>query len=70
MMASDELTPQQRAALLAWHFAQGYSYTTVEVATLLGVTYQAARILLLNMSAAPIPIYRDIDGRWRAIRGR
>lgn len=64
-----ELMPQQRAALITWRLAHGGRYTTAEVAAQLGITYQAARYLLTNLSGAPIPIYQDEeDGRWQLLR--
>lgn len=64
-----ELMPQQRAALITWRLVHGGRYTTAEVAEQLGITYQAARYLLTNLSGAPIPIYRDEkDGRWQLLR--
>ena len=66
-MNNREATPQQRAARLTWLFARGASMTTSQAAAHLGITCHGARRLLLNLSAAGIPIYPDDHGSWRTL---
>ena len=67
-MAKDrERTPQQRAALLAIRLVRGDGITTSQVAEWLGMSYQGARRLLMNLSGPELPVVRDEDGRWRYI---
>lgn len=54
----EELTAQERAALLGWLFAHGWQPTTRQVATRLGLTWSGASSLL-EQAARVIPIARD-----------
>lgn len=61
-----ELTVTERAAFVGWRLMVGDVWTTQEVATLMGITYQGADQLLSRASRI-IPIYRDSDRKWKRI---
>ena len=62
-----DLLPTERAARLAWDFAQGRSYTVCEVAVLLSMTRRGAG-LLLEKIARVIPLVEDNQGIWYAMK--
>ena len=57
-------TPQERAALVAWHLAHGEGITTRHAATLTNTTRRNADMLLKRL-ARVLPIYRDGAGIWQ-----
>ena len=63
-----ELTPQERAGLVAWHLARGRSLRTVEVARLVGLKERGARALLGRLSRI-LPIRQDDSGSWICSNG-
>jgi hypothetical protein len=58
-----ELTPQERAALVAWHLAHGEAMTTRQVAELTGLAIGGS-YRLMNALSRVLPIYRA-DGVWQ-----
>lgn len=65
-MGNDEMTPQERAAKVAYNIAISRKpITTSEVANMVGISYHGARRLMHNISGAGIPVYQDDRGRWR-----
>lgn len=69
---SRAVTPTQRAALLAWHFAGGALLTTAQAAALTGLHRRAAYHLLCSLSSA-IPIYDEAGAGgsvWQVGAGR
>ena len=58
----DELTPQERAGIIAWRLAMGEGVTTAKAMQLTGLKERGAR-QLLNKLARKLPIYYD-DGIW------
>jgi hypothetical protein len=65
-----ELTPQERAALTGWMFAQlkpGMGVTTSEVAEWTGMTVDGARQMLNKLSRLAVPLYR-VGRRWFVLR--
>jgi hypothetical protein len=64
-----ELTVAERAVFLAWRFWRGDEFTTSQVATMLGVSHNAAYKQLCGLSHI-LPIYlemehiNDGDYRW------
>lgn len=64
----DELTSQQRAALLTYHlFVLGRTYTTEEVATLVGLSVRGALYLLDMLSSTQgLPLTKTA-GRWMSV---
>ena len=61
--ADADYTPQEKAALITWHLAQGEGMRTVDVAVLVGIARQNAWALMCRLSRV-IPIYQDPDGFW------
>ena len=59
----DEMTAQERAALLGWWFAHGECMTTAQAARLIGLDWEGTRVLLSKL-ARVIPIYRSASGAW------
>jgi hypothetical protein len=59
-----ELTPQERAALVAWHLAHGEAMTTRQVSELTGLSIWSAYRLMRALPRV-LPIYRDDDGFWQ-----
>lgn len=62
-------TPQQRAAKITYHLALRAlagleGMTTSQVATMLGISYHAARALMINLEAAGTPPITMQEGRW------
>jgi hypothetical protein len=55
----------ERAALVAWRLHQGEALTTAEIADLLGLQRQAARVLMLKICRV-LPI-TQVDGHWMAV---
>lgn len=63
-----ELTPQQRSAILIYHFVvYGAKLTTQECAVLVGLTERGALYLLDNLSGTHGLPLAKIDGRWMMI---
>jgi len=60
---TEDLTPQERAALIAWRLARGEELTTRDVADCTGLTVRRARMLLNEISRV-VPIHRVI-GYWQ-----
>ena len=75
MENGDELTPQQRAARITWCLAQRASrdlpgLSTAEIARMVGISQEGARVMMCNLSAnggAPIT---QVDGLWVALPER
>lgn len=61
-----ELTVTERAAFVGWRLMAGDVWTTQEVATLLGMSWQGAYQLLCGASRI-LPIYQDEQRRWTKI---
>jgi hypothetical protein len=59
----DDLKSQERAALVTYHLSIGRTYTTYEVADLVGLTRQGAWAMLTTISRV-VPIYCDSEGKW------
>jgi hypothetical protein len=59
-----ELTPQERAALIAWHLAHGEAMTTRQVAELTGLEVISA-YQMMDRLAGVLPIRRE-GGTWAA----
>jgi DNA-binding IclR family transcriptional regulator len=60
-----ELTPQERAALVAWHLAHGEAMTTRQVAETAGMSVSCAYRLMYAL-ARVLPVYKNGDGFWQA----
>lgn len=62
---TDDLVAQQRAGIIVYHLGVlGRTYTTAEIATLVGISRQGAAILMDKLSGIHgVPVVR-IDGRW------
>jgi hypothetical protein len=58
-----EYTPQERAAVVAWHLAAGACLSTAEVARRTGLTVRGAYFLMDAVSRVA-PVIND-NGRWR-----
>lgn len=58
-----DMTPQERAAVVAWRLAQGAELTTQDIADATGLTIRRARGLANELSRV-IPIH-CIDGYWQ-----
>jgi hypothetical protein len=63
MSSYDEMTPQQRAALLTYQLLNGRQYSTAEIAETFNMTWHGAARLVNNISAY-IPIAVNSTGRW------
>lgn len=59
-----EYTPQEKAALVAWHLAHGEGMRTQDVAKTTGLTCRGARKLMSRL-ARVLPIYQNGDGFWQ-----
>jgi hypothetical protein len=57
-----ELTPQQRAGILAWYLGRGDKLTVMKAAKLTGLTWHGARRLLCMLSMY-LPICEE-EGIW------
>jgi hypothetical protein len=57
----EEYVGQERAAMVAWRFAQGAQLTTQQVADLCGLSYSGAWYLLQRISRV-LPIVKDNRG--------
>lgn len=62
-LRTTELTVTERAAFIGWRLMAGDTWTTAEVASLMGMSWDGAD-KLLNRIALILPIYRD-GSRWR-----
>ena len=60
---AEGLTPQERAAKLAWYLSQGERLTTTEIACRLQMTRDGALKLLTRMSRV-LSIEPGYDGKW------
>ena len=58
----EDYTPQERAALVAWHLAHGEGMRTADVEALTGLTWEGARVLMCKLSRV-IPIMQ-VRGEW------
>ena len=58
----EDYTPQEKAALVAWHLAHGEGMRTADVEALTGLTWEGARVLMCKLSRV-IPIMQ-VRGRW------
>lgn len=63
------MTPQERAALVAWHLAHGDAMLTSQVAELAGITQSGALKLMTGLSRV-LPIYQNDDLFWEVIEAR
>lgn len=63
-----EMTPQQRAGLVIWLMGRGHTFTTLEVAHIVGLSYRGAADMMDNLSGK-LPIYREF-GKWKLIAER
>lgn len=61
----EELTSQQKAALVAWHLFQGNALTARDVMDITGLSRQGAHALLCLLSEI-LPIYSD-GSAWRVV---
>lgn len=61
----NDLTGQERAALVAWDLARGARLNTTEIAKRLGLSLRGVRWLMCRVSRV-IPVYQDVDGDWVA----
>lgn len=68
--AADEMSPQQRAAAVAWELARGRCLRTKEVMQLTGMSRSGALALMAHLEAAGgLPIrYSEDDQHWQALR--
>lgn len=62
---TEDLTPQERAAIIAWWLARGEELTTHDVARYTGLSIRRAQELLNELSRV-IPIYCLLE-RWQDI---
>ena len=60
---TEEYTPQEKAALVAWHLAHGEGMRTCEVVAMTGLTWRRAYELMCRLSRV-IPICQDEAGVW------
>lgn len=60
-----DLTPQERAAIIAWYLARGQELTVADVARLTGLGRRGARKLVIRLSRV-IPIHKAAK-RWQRI---
>ena len=67
-MECDDLTAQERAAIVAWRLANGDRLTTQEIMDLTGLKRRSAWGLVSSISRV-IPIYCDDEGQWCKING-
>jgi hypothetical protein len=63
----DRLTAHTRAALTTHWLRDGRTFTTAELAVILGLTWEGASYLLSAVSLV-LPIAPGDDGRWRWVR--
>lgn len=64
----DELTPQERAAIVAWFLARGEELTTRDIARYTGLSMRRAQSLINDLSRV-LPIYFCV-GRWQMVLAR
>jgi hypothetical protein len=62
----EELTVTERAAFIGWRLMVGDKWTTQEVASLLGMSWQGA-FMLLSRTSRILPISQDEFKRWSRI---
>ena len=61
----NDYTPQEKAALVAWHLAHGEGMRTADVQALTGLSWRGAYNLMCRLSRV-LPICRgQYDGRWQ-----
>lgn len=58
-----EYVASQKGALVGWYLAHGECMTTADVATITGLTWEGARVLMCKISGA-LPIVQ-MDGAWQ-----
>jgi DNA-binding CsgD family transcriptional regulator len=61
----EDLSAQERAALVAWWLAHGDALTTADVARLTGLTPSGAHRLMTCLECA-LPARRDEQGTWQS----
>jgi hypothetical protein len=66
MSRRSELTVTERAAFIGWQLMKGNTWTTAEVAALMGMSWQGA-FEMLNKASRILPIYQDDQKRWTKI---
>lgn len=63
MSDRNDMTPQQRAALLTYQLLNGRQYTTAEIAEHYGMTWHGANRMVTNISIH-VPLVINSTGRW------
>lgn len=61
----NDMTPQQRAGLVVWLMARGHSFTTMEIAHIVGLEYRGAKHMMDNLSGK-LPIMCE-HSRWKLL---
>jgi hypothetical protein len=64
-----ELTSIERALFVAWRLAKGDTFTTSELASMIGLSYSGAYYLMTIASRSHVvPIFQDSQGRWQILK--
>jgi hypothetical protein len=61
-----DMTPQERAAVVAWRLAQGAELTIFDVESETGLTYSRALRLLKEISR--VVAIHCVDGYWQRVK--
>ena len=64
-MKAEDLTSQERAAVVAWELARGRKLSTKEIRKLTGLSVSGVSRLMTRL-ARVLPVWRD-DGVWSSL---
>jgi len=68
-MECNDLTAQERAAIVTWRLACGERLTTQEIMRLTGLTREGAWYLMMRLLRV-VPIFCDDGGEWEKLDSR